>query len=83
MQKFLTDLSSIYWWIGVVLVGIVINIISSYLKNKLDAYFGSISKKWARRNKAKRDIFDCKVARIKQNPQQLNLALFAEMRQRN
>lgn len=82
MQKFITDLSSIYWWIGVVLVGIVINIFSSYLKTKIDSYMGSISKSWKEYDKEEKARFDCEVNKIKQSPQMLNLALFSEIRAR-
>ena len=82
MQKLIEDISSVYWWLGVVLVGIIINIFSSYLKNKLDLYMGNISKKWARISEDKKARFNMEVDIIRKNPEQLNLTLFDEIRTR-
>ena len=38
-NKFLADISSVYWWIAVVLVGLVINLASAYLKPVLDNFY--------------------------------------------
>src|SRR3712207_7005256 len=36
MADFLKDLSSLRWWISVVVVGIAINLISGYIQRRLD-----------------------------------------------
>lgn len=46
MEKFINDLTSAQWWAGVVLVGILINLISSYLKPAMDALFSRVSGVW-------------------------------------
>lgn len=76
MQKFLTDISSIYWWIGVVLVGIVINLFSSYLKNKIDSFMGKISELYAIENERKKELYAGAVRAMIDNPQLMNAVLF-------
>lgn len=43
MEQFLKDITSTSWWIGVVVVGIIINLISSYLKPFLDERMSKFS----------------------------------------
>jgi len=42
-------ISSPTWWIGVVFVGIILNILSAYLKPCIDKYLGQLSNKWKKR----------------------------------
>ena len=46
MDKFFEEISSGYWWLAVVLVGIAINIISSYLKKFMESSFSGFSSYW-------------------------------------
>lgn len=46
MEEFIKSLSSPSWWIGVVIVGIVINIASAYLKNPIDKVLIHTSSSW-------------------------------------
>ncbi|WP_129125907.1 hypothetical protein [Geomonas oryzae] len=43
MQDFLKNITSTSWWVGVVIVGIVINLVSSYLKPYLDEQMSKMS----------------------------------------
>lgn len=43
MEKFIQDISTVYWWLGVVLVGIVINLMSGYLKKFIEKYINKFS----------------------------------------
>lgn len=52
MEKFISDIANFYWWLSVVIVGLIINIISSYLKQKMDTFLNRYSTK----RKEKRDI---------------------------
>ncbi|EGR0027702.1 MULTISPECIES: hypothetical protein [Vibrio harveyi group] len=54
-NSFFTNLSSLDWWIGVVVVGLVINILSAYLKPALDSFLSNLSYKWVSRNKRSAD----------------------------
>lgn len=51
MYALLTDS---FWWISVVIVGLAINLVSSYAKPLIDAGFGAASKKWKSSNDAKK-----------------------------
>lgn len=83
MEKFITDVSSIYWWISVFSVGIVLNLIGYYIAKKFDSSLSNMSIKWANKSKLKKCCFEREVALIKQSPKELNLALFADIRYRN
>lgn len=37
MKDFLASLGSVYWWLSVVIIGLLINLSSAYLKSRLDA----------------------------------------------
>lgn len=50
MGEFLKDVVSLHWWIGVVIVGLLINLISDYVKPRLDQILGSISERYAKRS---------------------------------
>lgn len=68
MDKLLQDMSSIYWWISVVIVGLVINLVSSYLKPPLDALGGKTFHAWkAKSDRAKR-LHDHNVSLLSSNP---------------
>ena len=65
MNGFFNDITSLYWWISVVLVGIIINLLSSYLKPFIDKTLSNYSV--ARRNKVKRNEHDriTKIEKLK------------------
>ena len=50
MTSLLDSVTSLSWWIGVVLVGLAINIAAAYLKPRLDGVMGSVSTRWAKAN---------------------------------
>lgn len=57
MRDFLTQLGSLYWWLSVVVVGILINIFSTLLHRKLDDRLSRVSAWWrskSEKRKAKR-----------------------------
>ena len=54
MADFINNLTSINWWIGVVIVGLVIHIAGTYLKSPIDRLVSSISTKYQTRSKAKK-----------------------------
>jgi hypothetical protein len=62
LDDFLKGLASPSWWMGVVIVGIIINVLSAYLKKPLDKLFGSISSGWRerseRKSKERNDLID-------------------------
>ena len=46
MNKLINDISSAYWWVGVVVVGILINIASSYIRKIMESKLSIISVYW-------------------------------------
>ncbi|WP_217511846.1 hypothetical protein [Vibrio metschnikovii] len=50
-SSFFSNLGSLDWWIGVVVVGLIINVFSAYLKPALDSFLSKLSYKWASRSK--------------------------------
>ena len=50
LENFATDLQSPYWWVTVVVVGVLINIGSAYLKSPIDRALGSISSRRRAKN---------------------------------
>jgi hypothetical protein len=56
MSDMTKTLSSPVWWISVVVAGILINLLSSYLRTLLDVRFSKLSKRWRERSeKQKRE----------------------------
>src|SRR5687768_1972444 len=49
-----TNIGSFYWWMSVVLVGVLINLASAYLKTPLDAILSKVSNRWRLRSEAQR-----------------------------
>ena len=47
LLKFLTSPS---WWIGVVLVSLLINLASAYIKSPLDGFLSNVSRRWSERS---------------------------------
>ena len=45
MSRLLSDVASWYWWVSVVVVGILINLASAYLKTPIDRFLGRWSAK--------------------------------------
>lgn len=54
MADFFNNLTSIRWWIGVVIVTVILNLAAMYLKSPFDRLFSSISTTYRTRSKAKK-----------------------------
>lgn len=83
MQIIFDNLISIQWWLGVVLTGIVINLLSIFLKNRFDSYFSKISSRWRNRSEKRRREYESEVNILKNNLQELIMASFLEIRRMN
>lgn len=55
MDDLINDVGSLTWWIGVVLVGLLINLFSAYLKPLLDGALSALSKQWRTRSQLARE----------------------------
>ena len=80
MTGFFDNLSSPTWWVGVVIVGILINLVSAYLKPRLDIFFSSGSSWWARRSQEKQLQRKARIERMKADPHEQLITAFTELR---
>lgn len=64
MTDFFNNITSISWWIGVVVVGILVNIAGMYLKSPIDRCLSSISTKYQTRSKAKKAERELKIRNL-------------------
>jgi hypothetical protein len=67
MNEVVMELSRPVWWISVVVAGIIINLLSAYLKPSLDKYFSSTSSWWRNRSEKRRAVWVVRVERIVQD----------------
>lgn len=67
MKEILDDLVTPYWWFSVIIVGIIINIVSTYLIPKLNKIFANYSKKIRNKNESKKRIWELSVKTLKTN----------------
>jgi len=75
MKAWFQNLNSLDWWIGVVAVGIVINLVSAYLKGPCDRLLSAVSKRWATRTEAQRKARDERIARLRASRDEQTFAL--------
>lgn len=80
VQSMLNNLTSIQWWIGVVVVGIFINLISIFIRNKLDGFFSKLSSWWRNRSAKRKLEFIKEVSRLKNNPEELIAESITELK---
>ena len=74
MKTFIENLSSLEWWIAVVVVGIAVNMASSYIKGPCDRLFGAFSKWWINRSDVSRKDRAERVARLRASKEEQILA---------
>ena len=72
MDKFFQDITSLYWWIGIFLVGIMINIIANYLPKIIFKVFGNFSKLVRDKNENYKQDRESRIQRLVDNPERLS-----------
>ena len=82
MRDFFKNLSSVYWWISVVVVGVVINVASAYLKTRLDTRLSKLSVWWRNKSEAQKGRRDEEVKKLRDDKQYQIIVGFREMRHR-
>jgi hypothetical protein len=82
MKDFLNNLSSINWWIGVVVVGILINLISGYIKSKLDSRLSNASTWWQKRSSVQKEKREKALEMLRNNPHEQVMLALAGLRDR-
>jgi hypothetical protein len=74
MQKFITEIATWYWWLSVVLVGLVINLVSAYLKPWIDGWWSNRSERARARRKVETEEFQRKTSHLASDPMLLVIA---------
>jgi hypothetical protein len=69
------DISSLGWWIGVVLVGLAINLASAYLRSPFDSLLSAISKRWSTRTEVQRKMRAERIAILRASKEEQAFAL--------
>lgn len=82
MDEFLVNLSSLSWWLGVVVVGILINIISPHLNNGLERILIKTSSSFRMRVMERSERRNKKIAELKADQHKQLMFAFKEQRLR-
>ncbi|MFA7383247.1 MAG: hypothetical protein WC001_07330 [Desulfurivibrionaceae bacterium] len=82
MDEFVQNLSSLGWWLGVVLVGLLLNLISAYVKPWLDRRLVRMSAWWQCRSEPVRVETENRIARLRNDRHSQHLLLAEEARHR-
>lgn len=77
MDTFSKHFASLDWWIGIVLVGVLLNLVSTYLLRRVDRILSTISSRWDKRTSRKRKERDQLVQYLSDHPDE-QLQLLAE-----
>ena len=64
MTGFIQQITSLSWWLEVVVVGIAINLFSAFIRPRLDALAGMLSKQIRNKNKKMKDAWEKDVTRL-------------------
>jgi hypothetical protein len=82
MNDVLNNLSSASWWIGVVVVGIIINIVSVYIKAKLDSRLTKASSWWQRRSVVRTEKRKKEIEKLRESHHEQVMLAIAALRDR-
>jgi uncharacterized membrane protein YbhN (UPF0104 family) len=80
MGELIKQMSTPAWWISVVIVGVLVNIFSDYLKLGLDRFFGRFSAKRKHANERERIFIEKEVQELLDTPSKVIDILAAELR---
>jgi hypothetical protein len=80
MEEMLKTIATPQFWVLVVIVGILINLASAYLKPPLDRAFSAVSLRWATRTEEQRRQRLRRIECLSGNINEQLLASFAELR---
>lgn len=74
-DQFLKDAASGYWWLSVVIVGLIINLASSYLKDAFDAVASRVSRSAKKRYLASQEKLRADAEKLKDIDVRIELRL--------
>jgi len=69
MEEFLKEATSLHWWIGVVIVGVLINIASAYIRRCLEYSLSTVSGYWRKKSEERVSRNSSKIELLKSNPE--------------
>lgn len=82
MEELLKTISSLSWWIGVVAVGFLLNLLSAYAKSPLDSLLSRISQGWQQRSERSRAKRKAQIDALRSSEHLQVLYLAREQRRR-
>ncbi len=83
MVEFISSLSTLSWWLSVVVVGIALNLLSAYLKFPIDKLLSKISTSWSARTATLKTLRLLKVEELRVDKHKQQLLLAEESRSRH
>jgi hypothetical protein len=69
MEKFLNDITTIYWWISVVIVGVAINLFSGVIPKLFSLFSKSVQTAVLSKNKKAREKYEKDVCSLVEDPE--------------
>ncbi len=76
MSEILTELSKPVWWVSVVVAGLLINLLSAYMKSSLDGFLSNISAWWRDKSVKRKQVWQNRVAEIRSSEQARHIVSF-------
>jgi hypothetical protein len=80
MEIYANTILNVKWWMGVVVVGLVLSLAASYLRTWIDQGLSAVSKRWAERTERSKAERATHVQHLRDHPQQQMYVLGEEMR---
>ena len=68
MDEFLKTLGSLYWWLSVVLVGFMLNLLAAYAKDPTDRLASALSRSWRQRSERSQRERNALIGILRQDP---------------
>jgi hypothetical protein len=78
MKEFFDSVQTLYWWISVFVVGLGINLLSAYLKPRIDNWLVDSSSWWRSKSRKRIESRERLVKKLSENPNE-ELLLWLEM----
>jgi hypothetical protein len=82
MQDFINNLSSPYWWISIVVVGLILNIISAYFRDAIDTVLSRMSTWWSKRSDKRKNKREDQITSLIGDKDAQHIVTISEFRNR-